>query len=141
MTYTSVRLQVDRMTTSEVCSLWASPLSSLGRRSPDTAMRSRSVERCGSVVRSYDDDRHAFRRSLATARWPRRISSSMVRSSADRQSTNTTGPGQFGPDLGDDLDQHRQLLGVEAEEAVDPVLEGVRRPTGSPPGPGRRSTR
>src|SRR4051812_6670920 len=40
------------------------------------------VEWCGAVVQPDDDDRHAWRRSLASARWPSRISSSIPESRA-----------------------------------------------------------
>ena len=40
------------------------------------------IEWCGAVVQSDDDDRHAWRRSLASARWPSRIISSIPESSA-----------------------------------------------------------
>src|SRR5262249_4930547 len=40
------------------------------------------IEWCGAVVQSDDDDRHASRRSLASARWPSRIISSIPESSA-----------------------------------------------------------
>src|SRR5205807_4479909 len=44
------------------------------------------LDRDGAVIQSDDDDRHAWRRSLAWLTWPLRIRSSMSESNALRQS-------------------------------------------------------
>ena len=106
----------------------------LGRPGGRHRHRFEDPERGGAVVESYDDDRHAWRRSLAWAVRPDRISSSMSQSSAGRQSTSSVDrPAAFSwsrasdsnsaskADLGSELGRHL---------APDPAGQGRAVPGG-----------
>ena len=111
------------------------------------------VERHGAVVQPDDDDRHASRRSLASARLPSRMSSSIPESRACCQSRPSVGrPSRRSRSrsLGQQVEQHQRTRGrapprsgaaaTTAMAGLRPLVEKVTSER-APADPGRQDER